>query len=82
MIRTENVCCTACIPVELDVCFHNFDLFCVLDSERDGLEHDRLDIQRQLSVLEGAHQTLTKERDDLHSEVGGQRELDNLKKRK
>ncbi|XP_052675379.1 progesterone-induced-blocking factor 1-like [Crassostrea angulata] len=37
--------------------------------ERDGLEHDRLDIQRQLSVLEGAHQTLTKERDDLHSEL-------------
>lgn len=57
-------------------------LICVLHSERDGLEHDRLDIQRQLSVLEGAHQTLTKERDDLHSEVGGQRELNKLKKRK
>ena len=41
----------------------------LLFSERDGLEHDRLDIQRQLSVLEGAHQTLTNERDDLHSEV-------------
>ncbi|XP_062569108.1 progesterone-induced-blocking factor 1-like [Saccostrea cucullata] len=38
-------------------------------SEKDGLEQDRLDIQRQLSVLEGSHQTLTKERDDLHSEL-------------
>jgi hypothetical protein len=41
----------------------------VLNSEKDGLEQDRLDIQRQLSVLEGSHQTLTKERDDLNSEV-------------
>lgn len=41
----------------------------VLNSEKDGLEHDRLDIQRQFTVLEGSHQTLTKERDDLHSEV-------------
>ncbi|XP_061163800.1 progesterone-induced-blocking factor 1-like isoform X2 [Saccostrea echinata] len=38
-------------------------------SEKDGLEQDRLDIQRQFSVLEGSHQTLTKERDDLHSEL-------------
>lgn len=83
MIRTENGCCTAHIPVELDLCLNNFDFDCVLHSERDGLEHDRLDIQRQLSVLEGAHQTLTKERDDLHSEVGWQKfRFVNLKKRK
>ena len=37
--------------------------------ERDNLEHDRLDSQRQLSVLEGAHQTLQKERDELHKDV-------------
>jgi hypothetical protein len=38
-------------------------------SERDNLEHDRLESQRQLTILEGAHQTLQKERDELHSDV-------------
>jgi hypothetical protein len=33
------------------------------------LEHDRLESQRQLTILEGAHQTLQKERDELHSDV-------------
>ncbi|CAC5423073.1 PIBF1 [Mytilus coruscus] len=39
-----------------------------LKHERDHLEHDRLESQRQLTVLDGAHHTLQKERDELHSD--------------
>lgn len=38
-------------------------------NERDNMEHDRLESQRQLTILEGAHQTLQKERDELHSDL-------------
>ncbi|CAG2208140.1 CEP90 [Mytilus edulis] len=39
-----------------------------LKHERDNLEHDRLESQRQLTVLDGSHHTLQKERDELHSD--------------
>ncbi|KAK3100601.1 hypothetical protein FSP39_022354 [Pinctada imbricata] len=44
----------------------NFDR---VKTDRDNFEHDRLDVQRQLSVLEGTHQTLQKERDELHQDL-------------
>ncbi|XP_067663556.1 progesterone-induced-blocking factor 1-like [Haliotis asinina] len=40
-----------------------------IKSERDNLEHDSLDVHRQLSVLEAAHSNLQKERDDLSREL-------------
>ncbi|KAK3597678.1 hypothetical protein CHS0354_040054 [Potamilus streckersoni] len=43
-------------------------------SERDSFERDQLDIHRQFSVLEAAHQTLQKERDDLNREVSAARQ--------
>ncbi|XP_033743341.1 progesterone-induced-blocking factor 1-like [Pecten maximus] len=36
--------------------------------DRDNMESDILDLQRQLSVLDGAHKSLQKERDDLYSD--------------
>ena len=43
--------------------------FIFLVSERDNLEHDQMDVARQLAVLEGAYSNLQKERDDLAKEV-------------
>ncbi|KAL8573389.1 hypothetical protein ACOMHN_032404 [Nucella lapillus] len=37
--------------------------------ERDNLEHDQLEVHRQLTVLQGAHSNLQKERDDLSKEL-------------
>nr|KAG5711616.1 hypothetical protein BaRGS_016798 [Batillaria attramentaria] len=38
-------------------------------NERDDFEHDTLDLQRRLSVLEGAHSNLQKERDEMSKEL-------------
>ncbi|KAJ8297810.1 hypothetical protein KUTeg_024341, partial [Tegillarca granosa] len=54
---------------ELRVQFQKLNIDYTDTKERDNLEHDRMDIQRQLTVLEGAHQTLQKERDDLYKDL-------------
>ena len=38
-------------------------------SERDNFEKDQMDATRQLTILEGAHSNVLKERDDLVKEV-------------
>ncbi|XP_048243821.1 progesterone-induced-blocking factor 1-like [Haliotis rufescens] len=48
--------------------------------ERDNLEHDSLDVHRQLSVLEAAHSNLQKERDDLSRELSSTKQSQALLK--
>lgn len=43
-------------------------------SERDNFERDQMDLQRQLSVLEGAHSNLQKERDEMTKELSTARQ--------